>query len=380
MQRYDVRALTRKPTPAELADLRQRARAGEYGPPGNPVIAGCFLAFFLVFFVVTVIGVIGGGLATMAALDASGMRGGGSVFRLALVGFGIIFAAILVTAVVRGFTRRNDWAPLALFARDNGLHFVRRSSDPTYPGLIFHVGSSRAAVDHLWSPSGPLADVGSYYFTTGTDKNQTTHRWFYAAFRLPRPTPHVLLDSAENDPTFGSNLPMAFSRDQRVKLGEPFDSRYTLYAPDGYAADAFRLFPPNLMARLMDAPGWIDIELIDSWMFVYTQEAVDLHDPQTWGLLDYLESTVAALVADSVGTYSDDRATPRPDAAATVAALTGPLSGGPAPASGFPGHPVVAEQGRRLRSSWVPILVVLGAFVVFSVLMMSGFLALVPRF
>ena len=227
-----------------------------------------------------------------------------------------------------------DWALLARFADANGMRFGIRSADPNYPGLLFNKGHSRASTLHLFSPTGVLADAGCYEYTTGSGKESTTYRWRFAAFRLPHPVPHLLLDAKANNGRWGTNLPETFASSQRISLGEPFDSHYQLYAPEGYGRDAFYLLPPNVMEALLNTRVVYDIEMVDDWLFCYTQSQQDLTNPATWRLLETIANGVLGSLAPVVGRYSDSRA----------------LAGAAGNTGYGPGTPVqVAPQAKRLR-------------------------------
>ena len=112
-----------------------------------------------------------------------------------------------------------------------------------------------------------------------------------------------------------------------------------MYVPSGYAADAFRLFPPDLMASLMDLPDFFDIEIVDSWLFLYSRYDLDVASPDTWRLLEFLEANVVTRLAAVADRYSDDRIVARPAPGSTTVTV------------GHPGIPLVAPEGRRLKST-----------------------------
>lgn len=343
--RLDLTALEQQPSSADLADLRRRARSGEFGPTQHQVGATIFVAV-----VVVIMGVSGWFFFNAWNATAGAMPGAG---RLATFGrffqvawfavFGLI-AFTLVRGVVKSIADRNDWARLALFARANGLQFRRRSADPQYPGMIFSQGHGRASIDHVWSPTGLLADAGTYRYTIGSGEDATTYTWKFAAFRLPRPLPHLVLDARANDSVGRSNLPAEYRSSQLVALGEPFDSRFRTYAPEGYASDAFRLLPPNLLERLLALPPDWDVEIVDDWLFLYCSGA-DFAEPAVWSTLGDVEAGLADGLARQAGRYAD----PHSAGAAPVALATG-----------IEGRPVapIAAQGRRLQTTWVRGLIV----------------------
>ena len=338
MVRFNTDPLVAPLAPQELQVLKQRRRNGEFGPHKSST--WLLVLIFVVAFVLS---------AFNFFIDLRFSRSSNQFLLFAL-----FFCAVLVTmavTVVRNLLkarrRRMDWALLARFADANGMRFGIRSADPNYPGLLFNKGRSRASTFHLFSPTGVLADAGCYEYTTGSGEDNTTHRWRFAAFRLPHPVPHLLLDARANNGRWGTNLPETFASSQRISLGEPFDSHYQLYAPDGYGRDAFQLLPPHVMEALLNTRVVYDIEMVDDWLFCYTGSAQDLTNPATWRLLETIANGVLGSLTPVVGRYSDPRA----------------LAGAAGNAGYGPGYPVqVAPEGKRLRRG-----VNISVFIVFAV-------------
>jgi hypothetical membrane protein len=330
-------------TPQELQILKQRRRNGEFGPHRS---SAWLLVLILLIFVVAFSAII------INLLTATGSRFTGPPKHfLPLAIASCIVLVVAIPSFIRNLSkarrRRMDWALLARFADANGMRFGIRSADPNYPGLLFNKGHSRASTLHLFSPTGVLADAGCYEYTTGSGKESTTYRWRFAAFRLPHPVPHLLLDAKANNGRWGTNLPETFASSQRISLGEPFDSHYQLYAPEGYGRDAFYLLPPNVMEALLNTRVVYDIEMVDDWLFCYTGSAQDLTNPDTWRLLETIANGVLGSIAPVVGRYSDPRA---------LAETAGNTGYGP-------GTPVqVAPQGKRLRRG-----VNISAFIAFAI-------------
>jgi len=330
-------------TPQELQILKQRRRNGEFGPHRS---SAWLLVLILLIFVVAFSAII------INLLTATGSRFTGPPKHfLPLAIASCIVLVVAIPSFIRNLSkarrRRMDWALLARFADANGMRFGIRSADPNYPGLLFNKGHSRASTLHLFSPTGVLADAGCYEYTTGSGKESTTYRWRFAAFRLPHPVPHLLLDAKANNGRGGTNPPGNLASSQRISLGEPFDSHYQLYAPEGYGRDAFYLLPPNVMEALLNTRVVYDIEMVDDWLFCYTGSAQDLTNPDTWRLLETIANGVLGSIAPVVGRYSDPRA---------LAETAGNTGYGP-------GTPVqVAPQGKRLRRG-----VNVSAFICFAI-------------
>ena len=241
---------------------------------------------------------------------------------------------------------------MARFADANGMRFGIRSADPAYPGLLFNKGHSRASTHHLFSSTGVLADVGGYEYVTGSGKERSVHRWRFAAFRLPHPIPHLLLNAKANNGAWGTNLPETFASSQRISLGEPVDSHYQLYAPEGYGRDAFQLLPPHVMEALLRTPLVYDIEMVDDWLFYYTQSQQDLTNPATWRLLETIANGVLGSLAQVINRYTDSRLPEQ----VTTPGLHGP---------GIPMS--VAPLGRRLQSNINPrVIAIIIGFVILT--------------
>ena len=207
--------------------------------------------------------------------------------------------------------------------------------------MIFGIGDSRFAYDHLTSTSGRFFDLGSYEYSTGSGKNRSTSHWGFLALRLDRKLPNMVLDSKANNTFLGSDLPAHFSRDQILSLEGDFDKHFTLYCPKEYETDALYVFTPDVMALFIDDAGSFDVEIVDDWMFVYSPKRFPALDPATYQRLFTIIQTLGAKAVSQTENYHDDR----------VAS---------------PAANIVAPQGQRLRhGTSIGALVVAGAFAVF---------------
>lgn len=333
---FDTSALTRPLSAEEGAEFRRAAASGRLGRRETWVIWAVAAALGIPVAVFGILAAVGLSHADRPDFRQVGMFG--VVGLLAGGCFVLLLLATNLPGLLRGqrlVPNRRDFAKaqdrlfrVGLFARDNGLVFHRSSADPGFPGLLFARGRDRARLDHLTSDAGLLADAGDLTYRVGSGDDASSSTWQYLAFRLPRPVPHILLATATDE---GRPLPIGkhdLGSDQLVRLGEPFDSRFSTFAPDGYAADTFRIFPPNVQAGLMDLPGRYDVELTGRWLFLVGQKGLDLGDAATWRMIEEFQNRVVAPIADPSGAYVDDRVLASP---------------------GAPTTPTIAPQGRRLR-------------------------------
>ncbi|MBB5631779.1 hypothetical protein BKA04_000002 [Cryobacterium mesophilum] len=251
----------------------------------------------------------------------------------------LIVVAIAAAAVVALFfiTRRAlsiRLVRMSRFAAANGFAYSVNAGVPDYPGAIFGIGSARSIPERLSRATKPTVDVGDLRYTTGSGKNRKVHNWGYIAIRLDRMLPQMVLDATSNN-FLGTNLPVTFSRDQKLSLEGDFDRYFTLYCPREYEADALYVFTPDLMARLVDEAATLDVEIVDDWMFLYSESPFDLAEPATLARIFRIVDTVGTRTLDRTERYADSRVG---DSTPASSPLTARMS-----------HNVVAGPGRRLQ-------------------------------
>lgn len=279
-------------------------------------------------------------------------------------------AVVAVLAVLSWRTRRIKRFRLSQFAAANGMTYTADSSHPPFPGMIFGIGSSRQSTDVLRGNRPRPVEFGNYRYTVRHGKSSTTHHWGYVAVKLDVPLPNIVLDAIGNN-GFGSNLPAAFQRAQRLSLEGDFDRHFTLYCPAGYERDALYLFTPDIMARFIDHAAELDVEIIDDWLFLYTKREVSTLDPDTWA---WLFGIVDALMTkfDQWARWRDDRLPSQATGASGHQLVPGAQTASPAVGLLTP-PPGVAPSGRRLRRSgtWIPVAFLVGTLIVWIVTRMN---------
>lgn len=339
---FDATALTE---PVDRAAVTAFSRTL---PPslGNGTAAAWIVAAVFVF-----VGVINLGLffATLGASD------GRNLLMLIVPVIFLCIAPVIVVVALRGGSKTVPYR-LSRFAQANGLEFVPQIADPGLPGMVFRLGHSRVATNLLRGQQPRFVEFGNYRYTTGSGKNRTTHRWGYVAVKIDNLLPHIVLDAKGNNSLLGSNLPVVYQKEQRLKLEGDFDSYFSLYCPAGYEADALYLFTPDIMQRFIAHAAELDVEIVDDWLFLYAKRDLSTLDPATWS---WLFGTVQAVLQklSQWERWRDDRLATAPAAAAPFAA--GVPVAADAPLRPPPG---VALPGRRLKTrfAWVPILIAVG--------------------
>ncbi len=378
---FDARPLTDPVDPAAVrqhgAQVRARRRHSSAFGISKQTLGLIFAGVFVIAFLFLIVPVMTSVL-TLAF-------GGGGLPVVIWLPFLVIPGIAVVILVARLNTsranRERDYR-LDRFAQANAMTWEDRIPNPPLPGMIFHLGSSRMASEVIRGTRPRFVEFGNYRYTTGSGDNKTTHTWGYVAVHLSSPLPHIVLDAHGNNGLFGSNLPLEFSKDQRLSLEGDFDKYFALHCPRGYERDALYLFTPDIMARFIDHAAALDVEIVDDWMFLYAKRDFSTLDANTWA---WLFSAVSAFL-DKFAQWErwrDDRLSSAPSAQPYVTATasdhpaTSADDGVPfqAPAAPLQPPPGVAAQGRRLstRTPWKTIITI-AAFGILWFLMSSGIL------
>ena len=347
-----------KAVTAFAAELRAR---GSSGATGSTIFA---------IVIVALMALVGVPVLVTTIVSMASTPGGSGIATVPLVIFGVVALVIAVGSVIGWRRARVTRYRLNRFAQANGMSYEGRVSSPALPGMIFSLGGSRMSTDLVRGTSPRFVEFGNYQYTVKRGKSSTTYRWGYVAVKLDVPLPNIVLDAKGNN-GFGSNLPASFQKEQRLSLEGDFDEYFTLYCPEGYERDALYLFTPDIMARFIDNAAELDVEIVDDWMFLYTQRRVSTLDPATWA---WLFGAVGALITklDQWERWRDERLLlENPTAAASASPAASPRPSNArlpfaAPAGLLSPPPGVAHEGRRLKRSfpWVPVVVLVG-FAVF---------------
>lgn len=213
---------------------------------------------------------------------------------------------------------------------------------PAFPGIVFEQAPT-AVVTEVHRTAAPREVV--FGNARGQIGNGDRITWGFAAMRLDRRLPHIVLENRRGGGIISTDASEGVARGQRLRLEGDFDRTFALHCPAGYERDALYLFTPDVMARLLDSAAALDVEIVDDWLLIYASRPVSPVDPATW---PRLTAAVEAL-SDKVGAWARWH-----DA-------------------GRPGAPDVAAAGRRVRPvspwRWVwRFAAVMGALVGFGLL------------
>ena len=305
MRTLDLAALAYPVDPRLVSAFRERSRANpayasQFGT-GRYLALGCALVM---------LGLIVLGFALVTGFLLFGWMladpGNPAPFIIGTVGITITAGLVVLAVVSTRRSRTSAWEKylrLETFAAANDLVFSPASPKPHYPGLIFGQGGDQKTVDHLRSREGRFLDIGNFQFTVSNGKTTSTHQRGFMALHLDRRLPHMVLDATAN----GSLGLAAFGRDQVLSLEGDFNRFFTLYCPRQYERDAYYVFTPDLMALLIDMASPFDVEIIDNWMFVYTNGPFPMTNPGLHERLFRIVDTVGAKTLRQTSRYVDER-------------------------------------------------------------------------
>ncbi|WP_447912658.1 hypothetical protein [Microbacterium phyllosphaerae] len=235
------------------------------------------------------------------------------VAQCAVVAFGA--GAVAWTAIsIRRHARRRGM--LAAIARDAGWTYRDDVSDWIWGGSLDEQieRTGRTARDHLDARRSPVPfDSAEHTYVVGHGEGSTIHSIRSVRIPLPAEAPRITLRSRAGRGAL-STLPRRPRRAAQLRLEGDFSDVFELSVPSGYETGALYVLTPDLMATLMDASSDLDLEVVDSSLYVYFP-ALDLTDADQ--LARFV--TVVAALHDRFGRrtqlYRDDNA-PALDAAA----------------------------------------------------------------
>ncbi|KTR93701.1 hypothetical protein NS220_11450 [Microbacterium testaceum] len=201
-----------------------------------------------------------------------------------------------------GYGDREETEAVRLFAEANGAQFQPLVLDQPLPGVVFRdpVGRPRqmqGAGRIVRFPGDPGIEIANSAFQYTIDLNVLSSTWGYAAVRLSRPAPALLVETASaravrllpSTPTAGVTLTLG--NDSEVHV----DPRAA-----GWARGILR---PDILDLLDDAELPFDLEIVDGWLFLYSPRQLAVGDPRVWrralGVMAAVRDAVEA--ADGAG-------------------------------------------------------------------------------
>lgn len=145
--------------------------------------------------------------------------------------------------------------------------------EPAFPGVVFE-NAPYASVHIVKRVDAPRPIV--YGNARGQIFNGDIASWGFAAVRLERRLPHLVLENVRGFGLIATEAEEGVRRGQRLRLEGDFDRTFALHVPQGYERDALYLFTPDVMQRVLYIPDRLDldIEIVDDWLLVYSPKPI----------------------------------------------------------------------------------------------------------
>ena len=234
----------------------------------------------------------------------------GSVIFLA----GVIAAAIGILFEARKEDPRIAAVRLSRFVQQNGLFHEEDPVLPKLNGAIFEQGHHPSSGMRFRNgPAYPFPfEIAHYSYQTGSENHRPNQRpsttsWTYIALTADRVLPRIVCDAKQNDFWFFSSIPTGPAKSQVVPLEGEHGKEFKLYAPEGYGQQAQRIFPAEVLGRLLqDAPAF-DVETVDDQIIFFTRKKLDLTREDTWQQISQLVFGVGAAMVGLADRQPADR-------------------------------------------------------------------------
>jgi hypothetical protein len=240
---------------------------------------------FATYVANVLIGVIGGFAVVFGVSGAVSASGNGQpVTATAYLVVALIAGALIAGTIIRGVYRRLRYGVrtvvlgprLQSFAGANGLRLESESTE--IPVTIVEPGPNLKVLDRRvrrrlrpadFDPSVPSAfELGDFHWRAdhgGGRRGIADYVVGYAAVRLPRTLPRILLKSRAPG---GSTL--TGDPQQVLPLEGDWGRHFTLYCPSGYERDALQIMTPDVMASMIDGAGEWSAETEGAWLLFTT--------------------------------------------------------------------------------------------------------------
>ena len=192
------------------------------------------------------------------------------------------------------------------FAAANGWQHHPLVTAQPLPGVVFRDAAGRSrftqrAGDVVRLPGSAGLEVGNSAYTYSVQMNQMSAEWGYAAVRLPRATPGLVVETRSARAV--RPLPALPGLAPRSVSAQP--ERAALHVAPENAEWAQAVVTAGIV-DLLDQDGLpLDLEIAEGWLFLYRPGRLSVPDPLVWrrvfGILDALDVSLSAAAGSLPG-------------------------------------------------------------------------------
>jgi hypothetical protein len=179
------------------------------------------------------------------------------------------------------------------FGASIGFAYSQSADLSGVSGKLFGVGHSQNIYDVLsGTMNGRSSRIFSYNFTVGYGKN--SHTYYFTVFEsvFSNDMPDIVLTSHTS--LFYTGFPL-FDGTEHIQLEGDFNKYFTLKVPKGYETEAYQIFPPDVMADLIDKAQNLDFEFNGNRLYIYTPKIITtrIEMQSMFDLAEYLDNLFA---------------------------------------------------------------------------------------
>ena len=179
------------------------------------------------------------------------------------------------------------------FGASIGFTYSPSADMSTVNGSLFTVGHSQNISDVLSGiKDGRPSRLFFYGFIVGYGKGSHTYDLTVFETTFYNNMPDITLVSKNN--SFSRGLPL-FGSSEHIQLEGDFNKYFTLKVPKGYETEAYQIFPPNVMADLIDRAKDLNFEFNGNKLYIYATKQILVREKlqAMFDLAEYLDNLFA---------------------------------------------------------------------------------------
>ena len=159
------------------------------------------------------------------------------------------------------------------FAASIGFSYSLLLDPSSLKGRLFTLGHSARCEDVLSGAyKGFPMRIFNYFFTVGYGKNQRTFSFTVFELIFKAKLPEIfLISKSERANLFGSSL----GAGESIRLEGDFNKYFDLYVPKGSEQEAYEIFTPDNMAKLIDSAKNLDFQFVEDRLYIYEGKIIE---------------------------------------------------------------------------------------------------------
>ena len=209
------------------------------------------------------------------------------VATLVYFGSGAAFAAVLILLILGAtlYASVQDRIVsqfIQQFGASIGFSYAKSVGIDTVAGRLFQVGHGQTITNVLsGTREGKPERIFSYCFAVGSGKNECSYSCTVFEHSLDGSVPDILLFSSkiESQPYGWLAVDEMMergngSKDEIVRLEGDFNKYFRLAVPKGFEMEAYQIFTPDVMAKLIDLACDFSFELSGNKLYIFATRVI----------------------------------------------------------------------------------------------------------